>query len=150
MLEEYTTISANQTVQSKKNTKSCLIIRNSNSVLLSMLFLMHCCYPSVERAQQRLNKNFFSEILHTLTLLVWKPLKHLDLLFFSLWEVSTPHFQAVVWNHYLSIVVFLFARPFFFNIFFIYPRESGSVWVNFYLIMYSWQNYTAVLSHVPP
>lgn len=131
LLEEYTTISANQTVQSKKNTKSCLIIRSSTSVLLSMLFLMHCCYPSVERAQQRLNKNFFSEILHTLTLPVWKPLKHLDLLFFSLWKVSTPHFQAVVWNHYLSIVFFCL-QDLFFLIFSLFILENLAVcgWIS--------------------
>lgn len=53
--------------KSKKNKKSCSIIWSSSSVLLSMLFLLHWCYQTVERAQHGLNKFFFSEVLYTYT-----------------------------------------------------------------------------------
>lgn len=84
-----------------------------------------------------------------LQLLVWKLLKHLDLLIFPLWKVWTPYFQAVVLNYYLSIVIFLFTRPFLI-FFFICSEESVSVLVNLYLMIYTSSCFTGTELYCSP
>lgn len=128
VLNTYTAVSSNQTVQRKKNTKSCTIITSSSSELLSMLFMLHWYYPSVERAQYRLNKNFFSEILYTYTSDMKAPETSGFTFFLSMRSLNTTLLSCRMKQ--LSVHCgFLFARPFFIFSLFILESLAECEWI---------------------